>query len=181
VVWLERAFRRARSTAQAGLEHGHRVVSTVGVSPRRKSDKWRHRWTPHHRTHLRTAYTDTAPCGTTAGLRHHRRPFASRDSLSCMTARWARATNRVAPGKASVNPAHYGQCRSGRRPRAYLLHVNHPDQRRVGLLGPSGGEPRGGPKSGQCTSDSSTSRLRGDRDHSQRRPVRGRGRSDPLL
>ena len=24
----------------------------------------------HHRTHLRTAYTDTAPRGTTAGLRH---------------------------------------------------------------------------------------------------------------
>ena len=74
VVWLEAAFRRARSTAHTGLEHGHRVVSTVGVSPRRKSDKWRHRWTPHHRTHLRTAYTDTAPpaapplaCGITVG------------------------------------------------------------------------------------------------------------------
>jgi len=28
-----------------------------------------------HRTHLRTAYTDTAPRGSTAGLRHHPRPF----------------------------------------------------------------------------------------------------------
>ena len=30
---------------------------------------------PHHRTHLRTAYTDTGPRDTTAGQRHHPRPF----------------------------------------------------------------------------------------------------------
>ena len=28
-------------------------------SARSSGDIWRHRWTPHHRTHLRTAYTDT--------------------------------------------------------------------------------------------------------------------------
>jgi hypothetical protein len=59
----------------------------------------------------RSAYED--PLAKTIGraartVSDHRLSFANRDSLSCMTARCASATNRVAPGTASVNLAHNG-------------------------------------------------------------------------
>jgi hypothetical protein len=65
--------------AHAGLEHGH-ALSQPRVSHHEGSQTYGVTvGPPHHRKHLRTAYTDTAPRGTTAGLRHHPRPFGNRD------------------------------------------------------------------------------------------------------
>ena len=68
--------------AHAGLENGH-ALSQPWMNSR--CETYGVTGTPHHRTHLRTASTDTAPRGTTAGLLHHLKPFRHLDEANYRT------------------------------------------------------------------------------------------------